>query len=85
MNFACRISGQGLFVTIAPREGTFQPWWNLLSIEIYGVSKPYASASVTQLDHPAATPVTTNFDAEHHRVTALVNYDPRGLQLQLTY
>jgi len=84
-NFACRLSAQGLIVTIAPREGTFQPWWKLLSIEVYGAAKPYASASVTQLDHPGTDPVSTNFDAEHHRVTALVNDDAKGLQLQLTY
>ncbi|WP_109484397.1 TIM-barrel domain-containing protein [Occallatibacter savannae] len=85
VNFACRLSAQGLIVTVAPREGTFQPWWKLLSIEVYGAAKPYTSASVTLLDHPAASPVTTNFDAEHHRVTALVSDDPKGVQLQLTY
>jgi hypothetical protein len=37
------------------------------------------------LDNPGATPVTTNFDAEHHRVTALVSDEAKGLQLQLTY
>jgi len=83
--FSCRLSSQGLIVTVAPREGTFEPWWKLLSIEIYGAPKPYTTANTTLLDHPGTTPVTTNFDAEHHRVTALVSDDPRGLQLQLTY
>jgi alpha-glucosidase len=83
--FACRLSAEGLIVTVAPRAGTFEPWWKLLSIEVYGATKPYTSASVTLLDHPGATPVTTNFDAEHHRVTALVSEDAKGLQLQLTY
>ena len=85
VNFACRLSAQGLIVTVAPREGSFQPWWKLLSIEVYGAAKPYTSANVTLLDHPGANPVTTNFDAEHHRVTALVSDDPKGVQLQLTY
>ena len=85
VNFACRLSAQGLIVTVAPREGVFPPWWNLLSIEIYGASKPYASANLTALDHAGASPVTTNFDAEHHRVTALMSDDAKGLQLQLTY
>ena len=85
VQFACRVSPQGLIVTVAPRKGTFQPWWKLLSIEVYGATKPYAGAAVTALDHPGASPISTNFDAEHHRVTALVNDDAKGLQLQLTY
>ena len=85
IQFACRLSTQGLIVTVAPRQGSFAPWWKLLSIEVYGATKPYASASVTALDHPAGAPVSTNFDAEHHRVTALVTDDAKGMQLQLTY
>jgi alpha-glucosidase len=85
MQFACRLSSQGVIVTVAPHKGTFQPWWKLLSIEVYGATKPYAGATVTALDHPGAAPITTNFDAEHHRVTALVSDDPKGLQLQLNY
>jgi hypothetical protein len=85
VQFACRVGPQGLIVTVAPRTGTFQPWWKLLSIEVYGETKPSAGATVTSLDHPGALPISTNFDAEHHRVTALVNDDPKGLQLQLTY
>ena len=85
VKFACRLGAQGLIVTVAPHEGTFEPWWKLLSIEVYGAAKPYTGATVTLLDHPGANPVTTNYDAEHHRVTALVSDDAKGLQLQLTY
>ncbi len=85
VQFACRLIAQGLIVTVAPRQGTFEPWWKLLSIEVYGATKPYAVANVTALDHPVAAPISTNFDAEHHRVTALVADDAKGLQLQLTY
>jgi len=85
IRFTCRLGAQGLIVTIAPREGSYEPWWKLLSIEVYGASKPVAAASVTALDHTGATPITTSFDAEHHRVIALVTDNPKGLQLQLTY
>ena len=85
VQFACRLSAQGLIVTVAPRQGDFQPWWKLLSIEVYGVTKPYAGATVTALDRPGAAPISTNFDAEHHRVTALVPDNAQGLELQLTY
>ena len=85
VQFACRLMAQGLIVTIAPREGSYEPWWKQLSVEVYGANKPFASASMTSLEHAAETPITTSFDAEHHRVTALVNDDAKGLQLQLTY
>jgi alpha-glucosidase len=83
--FTCRLSAQGLIVTVAPRKGDFQPWWKQLSIEVYGATKPFGGASITSLDHPAAAPVRTNFDGEHHRVTAVVDDDAKGLQLQLSY
>jgi alpha-glucosidase len=82
--FACRLSAQGLIVTVAPHTGDFQPWWKLLSIEVYGATKPYSGATVTALDRPGAAPISTSFDAEHHRVTALAPDNPKGLQLQLT-
>jgi alpha-glucosidase len=85
VQFACRLSVQGLIVTVGPRKGTFQPWWKLLAIEVYGATKPYASAAVTPIDHRSGVPISTNFDAEHHRVTALVSDDAKGLELQLTY
>jgi alpha-glucosidase len=85
MQFACRLSAQGLIVTVAPRKGNFQPWWKLLSIEVYGATKPYSGATVTALDRPGGEHISTSFDAEHHRVTALAPDDPKGLQLQLTY
>ena len=85
MRFNCRLSAQGLIVTVAPHEGSFEAWWKLLSIEVYGATKPYAGATATALDRSVASPISTNFDAEHHRVTALVADDPKGLQLQLTY
>jgi alpha-glucosidase len=85
VQFACRLTAQGLIVTIAPRQGSFEPWWKLLSIEIYGATKPSSSATVTSLASPGAIPVSTGFDAEHHLITALVKDDAKGLELQLTY
>jgi len=83
--FTCRLTAQGLIVTVAPREGSFEPWWQLLSIEVYGATKPAASAIVSALNGSNAGPLSTGFDAEHHRITALVPDDAKGLELQLTY
>jgi len=83
--FACRLTPQGLIVTVAPREGTYEPWWKLLSIEVYGASKPATSASVSALNGAGAAQVSAGFEAEHHRITALVSDDGKGLELQLAY
>ena len=72
-------------MTLAPREGSFEPWWKLLSIEVYGATKPATGATVSALNGPAGSKVSTAFDAEHHRITALVDDDAKGLELELTY
>jgi alpha-glucosidase len=83
--FTCRFTPQGLIVTVAPREGTFEPWWKLLSIEVYGAAKPATTATVSALTGAGATTLSAGFDAEHHRITALVKDDGKGLELQLAY
>ena len=37
--FTCHATDNGLTVTIAPREGSFKPWWSMISIEVYGATK----------------------------------------------
>jgi alpha-glucosidase len=77
--FICTPTTQGLTVTVFPRQGTFVPWWNQLSIEVYGQTKSFASA------HLGNTAVQPTFDADHHRVTAVVPDDGRGFALALEY
>ncbi len=84
-DFTCRLSAQGIIVTVAAPEGSFAPWWKLLSIEVYGATKPATAASVSTLNGSGAAPVTTAYDAEHHRITALISDTGKGLEMQLTY
>lgn len=84
VEFTCQPTAQGLTVTVAPHQGSFAPWWKLLSIEVYGATKPAAAAS-TSAAGTSASPITTGFDSEHHRVTALVPDDGNGLELKLAY
>jgi alpha-glucosidase len=83
--FACRLTAQGIVVTVTPHEGDFAPWWQLLSVEVYGASRPAAGATVSAPNSSASTQVSTGFDVEHHRITALVPDDGKGLELQVTY
>jgi len=84
VGFTCRSTAQGLTVNVEPHRGTFAPWWKLISIEVYGASRPATGASAA-LDGAAATPVTPGFDPEHHRITALLPDDGKGLELQVAY
>ena len=83
--FTCRLSAQGIIVTVARPEGSYAPWWKLLQVEVYGVNKPATEASASALDGSKAAQISTAFDAEHHRITALVPDTGAGLELQLTY
>jgi alpha-glucosidase len=82
--FTCRVSGEGVVVTVAPREGGFAPWWKQLSVEVYGAAKP-ATGVASALDGTHAASAPTGYDSEHHRITALVPDDGNGLELRLTY
>ena len=83
--FTCRLSAQGIIVTITAAEGSFAPWWKLLSIEIYGATRPATAASVSALNGSGTVQVTTAYDAEHHRITALIPDTGKGLEMQVTY
>lgn len=83
--FTCRVSAQGVVVTVAPREGQFAPWWTQLAVEVYGAAKPATGALLSGLNETNGAAVPAAYDSEHHRVTALVPDDGKGLELQVTY
>jgi len=82
--FSCHASAQGLTVTVDPHRGSFAPWWKLLSIEVYGASKPAAGASAA-IDGAKPAPVMPGYDPELHRITAILPDDGKGLELQVAY
>jgi alpha-glucosidase len=84
--FTCRLIDKGIVVTAARPEGSYAPWWKLLQIEIYGATKPATEASSTPLDGSSKTlQISTAYDAEHHRITALIPDTGSGVELNLTY
>jgi len=36
MKFGCKVTGNGLELHIAPRQGSYAPWWKQIRFEIYG-------------------------------------------------
>ena len=85
VGFACKLVDHGIDVSIASHQGSFAPWWTQLSIEIYGAGRPAASASTFAAGSSSKATLLPAFDALHHRITAVVPDDGKGLELQLTY
>jgi len=84
VGFSCRATEKGLAVKVESHNGSFPPWWKLLSIEVYGAAGPATGASA-MLDGSQPAPVTPGYDAEHHRITVLVPDDGKGLEVQVAY
>jgi len=84
VGFSCHTTPRGLAVTVDPHTGKFAPWWKLISIEVYGASWPATGASAA-IDGAQPTPITPGYDAEHHRITAVIPDDGKGFELQVAY
>jgi alpha-glucosidase len=79
VDFTCHASEKGLTVVVSPHRGTFPPWWTLISVEVYGATKPAEGASAS------GSFLSPGYDAEHHRITALLPDTGKGLELKLAY
>jgi alpha-glucosidase len=85
MVFTCRLTADGIVVTVKPHEGSFAPWWNQVSIEIYGAGSAASGATVSAIDGSGASQLNAGFDVEHHRITAVVPDSGKGFELHVTY
>ncbi|MGB6193914.1 MAG: DUF5110 domain-containing protein, partial [Terracidiphilus sp.] len=83
-SFTCEVSADGITVTVAPREGSFGPWWKQLSVEVYGAVKPAAAVTVSA-GGSATEKTASSFDREHHRITMVVPDDGKGQELRIRY
>jgi len=79
LKFTCELTPSGVTVKIAPREGSFTPWWTQLQIEIYGATKPATSTTIN------GTPITASYDSEHHHLTAVIPDTTKEAELSATY
>ena len=78
VKFSCEVSASGLAIKVSPREGTFAPWWNQFSVEVYG-TKPARTISGASGSIPAS------YDSEYHHLTAVVQDDGKGVALTVEY
>ena len=85
LHFTCRLTPQGLIVAVTAPEGSYAPWWKLFSVEVYGATKAAGDATYSGLDGSSPATVSTSYDREHHRITALVPDTGKGIELKLSY
>lgn len=85
MSFSCKVTAEGIDVTIDPHQGSFPPWWTDLSVEVYGAGRQATHATASALDGSGVNTVRTGFDAEHHRITAVIPDSGKGIEFHLTY
>jgi len=70
MQFTCAVTSDGLRVQISPHEGSYDPWWKKVRVEVYGWTT--ASNTVEQDGHP------TNAKIEHGANSISVTVDDNG-------
>ena len=79
MQFSCERTMRSIKLHIGPHEGTHQPWWKQLQIEVYGWSFRSPLVHAKSLVGSAA-----KLDPVHHMVSIVIPDDGRGTDLELT-
>jgi len=78
MEFSCEQTTSSIKLHIGPHQGTYQPWWKQLQVEVYGWN--FSSAHVLAKS-AVASPATR--DPVHHMVSIVIPDDGRGTDLEL--
>jgi alpha-glucosidase len=76
MQFSCEQTTSGIKLHIGPHEGTYQPWWEQIQVEVYG----WSSGS----SHVLGKETVGSLDPVHHMVSIIIPDDGRGTDLELT-
>jgi alpha-glucosidase len=79
LNFSCAITPQGLVLHIGEHQGTFQPWWNRIRVEVYGWDSVAASAVLK--GNPSGPSVSV--DTNKHTLTLEISDEIRGSDLEI--
>ena len=79
VKFSCALTAAGVSIKVSPREGSFAPWWNQFSVEVYGDVK--AGSAMTA----GSAAIAASYDSERHHLTAVVADDGKGMNLTVTY
>ena len=80
MEFTCEAAADSVKLQIGPHQGSYQPWWNELRVEVYG-QNPNASVKVTG---GKTNPGQAVLDAAHHMVSVTIPDDGHGSDLEIS-
>jgi len=80
LEFTCQPASGSLTFTVSSRKGSYKPWWNAVSLEVYGVS--HAPKEVRSGDR--SVPNWT-FDEKRQCVTLALPDPPEGRQVRITF
>ena len=80
MQFTCAVQGNAVKLHIGPHQGSYQPWWSNLQVELYGLD---SSLSYTVVSAQADSS-TVVMDPAHHKVSVTIPDDGRGSDLEIS-
>jgi alpha-glucosidase len=75
--FTCRVTPQGLEVTMAPQDGLYPAWWKTIRVEIYGWKPTAKKAALDGRSMQNAIQPITN------GIAVTVPENPKGFALEL--
>ena len=79
VEFSCEVSPKGLSLHLGQHQGSFQPWWKQIHLEVYGWEAAVANVS---LDGKPGGPAAS-IDATKHILTLDVSDQTQGAQLEI--
>jgi alpha-glucosidase len=77
--YTCAVKGESVTVKIAPREGTFTPWWKELEVQLHGAPHAPRRTRVNGVNHPSA------FDARAGVARVRLADAPAGSEISVEY
>ncbi|MGA8429685.1 MAG: TIM-barrel domain-containing protein [Candidatus Sulfotelmatobacter sp.] len=81
MHFTCTVAGNSVKVHIGAHEGSYQPWWHEVQVEVYGLD---SSASYTVGSGTTASSSPAVMDSAHHKLSVTIPDDGRGSDLEIS-
>lgn len=80
LELSCQPSSGSMVITVSSRTGSYKPWWDAVSLEVYGVPRPPKEIRVG--DRPVPN---WKFDEQRQCVTFTLPDPAEGTQVRVTY
>jgi len=78
MEFSCEEVASGLRLHIGRHQGTYQPWWKQLQVEIYGWNQGPSYVLINN-----KTEIASTLDSVRHMISLTIPDDGRGTDLEI--